>query len=476
MAIRRKPFIPWLLALVLLGTAACSGDSPAGPDMTPASITLEGLPATMDALGATLQVSAVVSNAAGERLSASGLQWSSSDPSVATVSSSGLLTSVADGSATITAALPEGLRAAATVNVSQAIAAIQKLQGDAQQGTIGTTLEEPLWVRAVDAAGTPVVGAYFTARLEAGRGTLSEARDVAVGPGEMAIDYLPTHNVGQHRIVIESEGATTIFRADITLPPVRIVNEALDDLVQGDFVRLDLYATGGDNTIYFWSLLSGSLPPGLSLSSSGSIYGTPTLDGSYSFELGVESGGAQAAKTFTIDVYPPLSIVEFSWVDFMTDTSYEGYLEATGGLPQKRWSASGLPAGFALAEDGYFTASPSQVGEYSVTISVESGPVSDSWRSTISVYDPLEFVTPPALPNATIDDFYSYEITVRGGNGRTYDNDIELVAGSLPLGLSLSYGRITGIPSLTGTSRFTLRFTDNEGPWVERQFTLIVNR
>jgi hypothetical protein len=63
-----------------------------------------------------------------------------------------------------------------------------------------------------------------------------------------------------------------------------------------------LAAVGGTPP-YTWSVVSGSLPPGLSLSTSGAITGTPTAAGNYTFSVKViDSVGGTATETFTITV------------------------------------------------------------------------------------------------------------------------------------------------------------------------------
>ena len=54
-----------------------------------------------------------------------------------------------------------------------------------------------------------------------------------------------------------------------------------------------------------WSLISGTLPAGLTLSSSGTISGTPTTSGSSSFTVRATSGSLSAEKSLSITVNPP---------------------------------------------------------------------------------------------------------------------------------------------------------------------------
>lgn len=63
-----------------------------------------------------------------------------------------------------------------------------------------------------------------------------------------------------------------------------------------------LSAIGGSPP-YTWAVLSGSLPPGLNLVSSGVITGTPVLLGDYNFQVAVvDSRGTTATKTFTLTI------------------------------------------------------------------------------------------------------------------------------------------------------------------------------
>jgi len=70
-----------------------------------------------------------------------------------------------------------------------------------------------------------------------------------------------------------------------------------------------LTATGGTQS-YSWSVVAGSLPPGLVLGgSTGAIAGTPSASGQYSFTVQVTATPSQSAtKTFTLTVSPPPAV------------------------------------------------------------------------------------------------------------------------------------------------------------------------
>jgi hypothetical protein len=57
----------------------------------------------------------------------------------------------------------------------------------------------------------------------------------------------------------------------------------------------------GDSITYTWSIITGSLPDGLSLGgSTGLIYGTPTTAGTYNFTVQVDDGLTKATQELSI--------------------------------------------------------------------------------------------------------------------------------------------------------------------------------
>ena len=95
------------VVLLLLGCGD-EGSSPTTPPAPPppvaTSITLSATNLSFSSIGAIQQLSATVRDQNGATMSGVSVSWATSAASVVTVSSTGLATSVADGTATITAA------------------------------------------------------------------------------------------------------------------------------------------------------------------------------------------------------------------------------------------------------------------------------------------------------------------------------------------------------------------------------------
>ncbi|MYA32133.1 MAG: hypothetical protein F4164_10755 [Gemmatimonadales bacterium] len=125
---RATPFRLLLLSLVL----ACGGDSaPVEPPPTPAvpspvatSITISPGSATLNALGEAAQLRAQVLDQNGQAMAGATVSWSSSNDSVAAVTDGGLVTAIANGSASVTAAAAS-LTANAAITVAQQVAQVQ---------------------------------------------------------------------------------------------------------------------------------------------------------------------------------------------------------------------------------------------------------------------------------------------------------------------------------------------------------------
>jgi len=91
-----------LLPAVVIALAACGGDTAVDPETSVSKVTISASPTAL-AVGATLQLTADAANAAGTILVEKTINWVSSRPDIATITSRGLVTGVSTGTTTITA-------------------------------------------------------------------------------------------------------------------------------------------------------------------------------------------------------------------------------------------------------------------------------------------------------------------------------------------------------------------------------------
>ena len=104
--------------LALFAAASCGKDSPTGPT-GPANVVVTPDTVTLSAIGQTVQLDAQVQYEAGATSSGHTVVWSSRNPSVASVTSGGLVTALSNGTADITATAGQK-QGKSTVTVSQA--------------------------------------------------------------------------------------------------------------------------------------------------------------------------------------------------------------------------------------------------------------------------------------------------------------------------------------------------------------------
>src|SRR4029077_18136350 len=110
-------------------------------------------------VGATVQLTATPKDALGNPLSGRVVTWSSSNPAVATVSASGLVTGVAAGSATITAT-SEGQSGTSALTVTNVPVATVTVSPASASGSVGATVQ--LTATLKDALGNPLSGRVVT--------------------------------------------------------------------------------------------------------------------------------------------------------------------------------------------------------------------------------------------------------------------------------------------------------------------------
>src|SRR5437879_6051089 len=107
-------------------------------------------------------------------------------------------------------------------------------------------------------------------------------------------------------IVSNSAGSVTSSAAVLTvnasIPPLQVTNSQLSGGTVGSAYSATLNASGGTSP-YSWSVSSSTLPTGLSLSSSGTLSGTPTVAGAFPFTVAVkDAASASASASLSINV------------------------------------------------------------------------------------------------------------------------------------------------------------------------------
>jgi len=222
-------------------------------------------------------------------------------------------------------------------------------------------------------------------------------------------------------------------------------------------------ASGG-HPPYSFTKLSGSLPLGTSLNATtGTVSGTPTTAGNFSYTIQVEDLES-VTKTATTSgtINGDVTLVATPSTDTIVGDTYSQANTASGGtLPYTFSLYSGsLPSGTNLNTlSGTVSGTPTTSGPFAYVIKVTDNTGKTAIASTSGTIDgPL---TLTAIPSTTmvIGQQYSQANVATGGTP-TYTYTLD--SGTLPAGTTLqSDGTVFGTPTASGPFSYVIKVTDS---------------
>ena len=257
--------------------------------------------------------------------------------------------------------------------------------------------------------------------------------------------------------------------------PLTIGNTSLSPCWNGRTCYDQFFSSGGTTPIT-WSVASGSIPPGLTLNSDGTFAGTPTTNGTYSFQVKATDSASPAQTVtgaFTLKIVDPAVITTTSLPDAQTGVAYSQQLTVTGGTPPYYWNdtnSCGTTPCLTLYVwgNGILQGTPKYPGSYTVKARVSDGYGMSSAISSIPIT-----ITPGPIYAAPLTIYGQVSQGFGGSidgstNGGTPPFTYAVQAGSLPPGINLTNspypGYLSGTPTAAGTFVSTLLITDSGSP------------
>jgi len=242
-----------------------------------------------------------------------------------------------------------------------------------------------------------------------------------------------------------------------------------------------LSASGGAGSINF-AKTSGSLPPGVLLTTSGVITGTPTALGSFGFQVtATDAANCQGSRNFVLNVgCPSFAVTPLLLPSGSVGGMYDQGLTVSGGTAPYTITQVGgsLPAGLTLSSTVSDTATLSGIptsGSSVFTLNVkDANGCQTNFVFTLILNDscPNITISPTNLPDATAGFAYSQVLTATNG---TSPYKFSMYSGALPAGVTLSTaGVLSGTPTSASNVSFTVAAIDARGCASLQDYSLTV--
>jgi Concanavalin A-like lectin/glucanases superfamily/Putative Ig domain len=209
-----------------------------------------------------------------------------------------------------------------------------------------------------------------------------------------------------------------------------------------------------------YAVTGGSLPPGLGLSTTGRLSGTPTNLGEFAFTITLVNGlGCAVSSNYSLSIgCPTISLSSLQRSNGLINSSFSEFINVAGGVAPITFAVTdgALPQGLSLGTQGLLFGLASQTGdvEFTVTATDALGCMgSRNYQMDISCStNPITTAVPgPAVRGASYAQFFTNPAV----------QSFSITAGTVPPGLTLeSVGPgiavLTGTPGATGAYAFTV--------------------
>jgi len=268
----------------------------------------------------------------------------------------------------------------------------------------------------------------------------------------------------------DSNGCTGIgptYNLTINCQTITVTNPAVSSGVAGSAFSQTFTQSGGIGTTTF-SLASGTLPSGLTLSGGGVLSGTPTQTGSFPITVkATDSNGCSGTgTTYNLTIAcQTITVTNPAGNSGVAGSAFSETFTQSGGIGTTTFSlASGtLPAGLTLSSGGVLSGTPTQTGTFTITVKAtdSNGCSGIGANYTLTIACPAITVTNPAVSSGTAGTPFSQTFTQSGAVGTA---TFSLASGTLPSGLTLSAsGVLSGSPTQSGSFTITVKVTDSNG-------------
>ena len=267
--------------------------------------------------------------------------------------------------------------------------------------------------------------------------------------------------------------AATITISPSTLPAATVASPYSETI-----------SASGGTAPYTFAVTAGALPSGLSLSSAGTLSGTPTAGGTFNFTVtATDAGSVSGARAYTLTVAAPaMTLPSTALADGTVGTAYSGSVNAaTGGTAPYTYAltSGALPSGLALgATDGQITGTPTASGTFNFTVtatdsSTGTGPYTASNSYAITIAEAIPVANPVSATVAYGSGANPVNLNITGGTATSVSVAIAPLHGTaIASGTTITYQPDAGY---AGADSFTYTATNGTGTSAPATVSLTVS-
>ena len=273
-------------------------------------------------------------------------------------------------------------------------------------------------------------------------------------------------NAANYSVAVSGFGGTTLSSnalLSVVCPTITVSPATPPTVTVGQAINQTNSASGG-TAPYTFARTSGTLPPGVTLSTGGVLSGSPIRSGTYIFTVrATDSYGCTGTIPYTLVVNCP-TITLGTLPPASVGTAYNQTNSASGGAPPYTFAVTGgsLPPGFVLSSSGALSGAATNAGNYNFTIKATDTHFCIGTNGfNLAVNCPAISVSPATLPTPLVGTPYSQAYSANGG---TAPYTFAVSGGRLPSNFALSgSGVLSGTPTNLGNYSFTVMVADTYG-------------
>lgn len=235
-----------------------------------------------------------------------------------------------------------------------------------------------------------------------------------------------------------------------------------------------------------FTVLSGELPPGITLNEDGTWSGSSTEKGEYSFRVKVENLTASFFVEYRMDVVTADQLGPAEWGPEATNTKQtvaagESLTTLTGSAPAQLVFSTFDPEipGVTLSPNGEWFGKPSTPGTYTMVVNLSTfynrNGVDRTLTVTVTAAKALAFSSAPTNKLQTVQRDKFFVLTDLELIGHKGGLDVTQVAGELPPGVVLGhYGELSGLATKSGTYEATVEAVNDIGQKARTDLKIVV--